>query len=254
MKSLFQNNQFEGFAIFSHKNNWKNILTVLREVMLPHKVFFFFDSERGNHLKVFSKHFEASQINAIEHFLATLPQTHEILTEDPLFKNTPENTVHRLQLIPKSIDIFYYNDLSDIDFTDFLCHTSSVVIDALHYNDFFIQEKNRLNFAIQLVFMALVRADKNLIIQNLKNLYTNAGNIGHNTPLLGFFKDVQQIETEDNIENWVLDWLNISEDFLQKNTFQVMVESICQLLEIRSFSHQLFLITIFVLNETNATE
>jgi hypothetical protein len=247
MKSLFQNNQLEGLMIFVYKENWKNTLLNLRKLANAEAFFFFFDSERGSHLKVFSNQFDETQINQIKVFLDTLPQT-KPQTEDILFKNVPENTVQRIQLIPRAFDIFYEEDVSDKKMAIFLCQLSNVIIDALEYNDFFIQEKNRMNFAIQLIFMALVRVDKTKITQNLNVLFgDNYESVEENLPLSNFYQEVQQIEHEEEIEAWVLNWLAISEDFLQENSIQTLVESICVMLEISTFSTQLLLIVRLVL-------
>jgi hypothetical protein len=247
MKSLFQNNQLEGLMIFVYKENWKNTLLNLRKLANAEAFFFFFDSERGSHLKVFSNQFDETQINQIKVFLAKLPQT-KPQTEDILFKNVPENTVQRIQLIPRAFDIFYEEDVSDKKMAIFLCQLSNVIIDALEYNDFFIQEKNRMNFAIQLIFMALVRVDKTKITQNLNVLFgDNYESVEENLPLSNFYQEVQQIEHEEEIEAWVLNWLAISEDFLQENSIQTLVESICVMLEISTFSTQLLLIVRLVL-------
>lgn len=251
MKHLFQNNQLEGLTLFSNKINWKNLLHALKEQISPCQFFFFFDSERGDNLKIFYKNLDAAKLKSIEDFLNNLPKTQATIATDPLFENAPENTLHRVHLIQSSFDISYENELLDETFVAFLNQTSNIIIDALDYNDFFIHEKNRLNFAIQLVFMALVRADKNAIAQNLNSVYDSSTNITDNqSPLIVFFKEVQQIETEEKIETWVQDWLTISAGFLQKNKFQTLVESICVMLEISSFSLQLLLISQYVLNKS----
>ncbi|MDZ7900478.1 MAG: hypothetical protein U5N85_20940 [Arcicella sp.] len=182
-------------------------------------------------------------------FLSTLSLTQtEPQTEDVLFKNVPENTVHRIQRIPRGYDIFYEEPISDEKMKLFLCQLSNVMIDALEYNDFFIREKNRMNFAIQLIFMALVRVDKTKITQNLDDLLGNNHEpVEENLPLSNFYREVQQIENEEEIETWVLDWLAISEGFLQENSFQTLVESICIMLEISSFSTQLLMMVGAVL-------
>lgn len=249
MKSLFLNNQLEGLMIFVNKENWKNTLFAIRKLANAEAFFFFFDSERGSHLKLFSTHFEEAEINQIKVFLDTLPPTQTtIQSEDILFKNVPENTIQRIQLIPKTLDIVYDNAITDKKMAFFLCQLSNVIIDALEYNDFFIQEKNRINFAIQLIFMALVRTDKTRITQNLNALFgNNYESMEENLPLSNFYQEVQQIENEEEIEEWVLNWLTISEDFLQENPFQTLVESICMMLEIRTFSTQLLMIVRVVL-------
>jgi hypothetical protein len=249
MKSLFQNNQLEGLMIFVHKENWKNTLLNLRKMANGEAFFFFFDADRGAHLKVFSQKFDETQISQIKAFLNTLLSTQtKPQTEDILFKNVPENTVQRIQLIPRAFDIFYEKGVSDKKMAIFLCQLSNVIIDALEYNDFFIQEKNRMNFAIQLIFMALVRADKTRITQNLNVLFgDNYESTEENLPLSNFYQEVQQIENEEEIEVWVLNWLAISEDFLQENSIQTLVESICIMLEISTFATQLLLIVRLVL-------
>lgn len=250
MKHLFQNNQLEGLTLFSNKIHWKNILFAIREQISPCQFFFFFDSERGDNLKIFCKNFDAAKLKSIEDFLNNLPKTQTTIANDPLFENAPENSLHRVQLIQSSFDISYENELSDEDFMVFLCKASNIIIDALDYNDFFIHEKNRLNFAIQLVFMALVRADKVTITHKLNSLYDFDINIDNQSPLINFFKEVQQIETEEKIEIWVQNWLNISAVFLEKNKFQTLVESICVMLEITGFSSQLLLISQSILNKS----
>jgi hypothetical protein len=255
MKSLFQNNPLEGLMIFVKKENWKNTLLVIQNLRIDKPFFFFFDSERGSHLKLFANQFDETSINQIQAFLATLSQTEvEPQTEDILFKNVPENTIQRIQLISRVSDIFYEEGISDKKMETFLCQLSNVVIDALGYNDFFIQEKNRMNFAIQLIFMALVRTDKRQVAQSLNVLLgNNDESVEENLPLSNFYQEVQQIENEEEIEAWVLNWLAISEDFLQENSFQTLVESICMMLEIRTFSTQLLLIVQLVLKEEYKT-
>ncbi len=255
MKHLFQNNQLEGLTLFCNKTNWKDILHAVREQISPSQFFFFFDSERGYNIKIFFNYLNAVQLKSIEDFLSDLPKTQAIIANDPLFENAPENTLHRIQLIPKSFEISYEDELTDEFFVAFLCQTSNIIIEGLDYNDFFIHEKNRLNFAIQLVFMALVRADKYAITQNLNSVYDFSMNMTDNqSPLIVFFKEVQQIETEEKIETWVMDWINISAVFLQKSKFQTLVESICLMLEIAGFSSQLLLISQYVLNKSNESE
>lgn len=248
MKTLFTNNQFEGIMVFSHKDNWTTILTFLDKLLGRNQFFFFFDSERGYHLKIFSKNFQSNQLEEIYLFLKTLPISATTSGEDPFFSNIPENSLHYIQYIPQSIDINYHDNLTNDVLDTFLNKLSSVVIDALRYNNFFIEEKHRINFAIQLIFMALVRADKEKIKQELAEVLENLPNkIEHNSPLVEFFKDVQEIESEEKIEAWVINWLNTTADFLSTTTLQTLVESICTTLEIRGFVAQLLYTTQTVL-------
>lgn len=248
MKNLFTNNQLEGFMVFSHKRNWKTIVSFLEETLGQNQFLFFFDSERGYHLKVFSTNIQKNQLNTISSYLEALPVSETPVNEDPLFKNVPENTLHNIKFIPQTINITYPDNLTNGEYVIFLEHLSSVVIDALRYNDFFIEEKNRINFAIQLIFMALVKANKEQIKQELAETLENTlNNIDNNSPLVNFYKGVQQIESEERIENWVINWLNIASGFLNNAPFHTLVETICTMLEIRGFAPQLLYTTKAVL-------
>jgi hypothetical protein len=249
MKSLFEHHPTEGIMVFTEKENWKNTLLLIRNILGNETFFFFFDADRGSHLKVFSTHFEEKSIQQIQAFLQIIPATRNPqLPEDILFKNAPENSIQRILMIPKASDILYKERISEVDFKHFLGQLCHIVIDALAYNDFFIPEKNRINFAIQLLFMALVRTDKNLINRNLSAFFGN-NEIENNSPLSDFYREVQQIESEEEIEEWVLSWLGISEQFLKENSFQILVESVCTVLEIKSFSTQLMMMVYVVLQE-----
>ncbi|GGD47395.1 hypothetical protein GCM10011514_09230 [Emticicia aquatilis] len=248
MKNLFTNNQLEGFMIFSHKRNWKAILSLLEETLDKNQFFFFFDSERGYHLKVFSPSIIKNQLDTISSYLVYLPVSETTVSEDPLFRNVPENTLHNIKYIPQTINITYPDNLASNEYVIFLNNLSSVVVDALRYNDFFVEEKNRINFAIQLIFMALVKANKEQIKKELvETLENTPNNIDNNSPLVNFYREVQQIESEEKIENWVINWLNVASDFLNKAPFHTLVESICTMLEIRNFAPQLLYTTKAVL-------
>jgi len=248
MKNLFTNNQLQGFMVFSHKRNWETILAFLEETLGQKQFFFFFDSERGYHLKVFGTNFKKVQLNIISSYLMSLPIYDVTVSEDPLFKNLPDNSLHTITYIPQPINITYSDNLADNEYLIFLRNLSLVVIDALRYNDFFIEEKSRINFAIQLIFMALVKANKEQIKQELAQTLKNSpNNIDKNSPLVNFYREVQEIESEERIENWVINWLNIASDFLNIATFHTLVESICTMLEIRSFVPQLLYTTKAVL-------
>lgn len=248
MKNLFTNNQLQGFLVFAHKSNWKAVLSFLEETLGQNQFLFFFDSERGYHLKVFSTNIQKNHLNTISSYLESLPVSETPVKEDPLFKNVPENTLHNIKYITQTINITYPDNLADEEYVIFLKYLSSVVIDALRYNDFFIEEKSRINFAIQLIFMALVKANKEQIKQELaQTLENNPNNIDKNSPLVNFYREVQEIESEERVENWVINWLNIASDFLNIATFHTLVESICTMLEIRSFVPQLLYTTKAVL-------
>lgn len=242
MKNLFTNSQLTGFYIFSNKSNWKTILTYLENVLGRNQFFFFFDSERGHHLKIFRETFDAQQIDLIKQFLATLPQSNATFIEDPLFKNVPQNTLLLLQHIPQSSNISYSELLSSEHYINFCQQLSAIIIDALNYNDFFIEEKNRINFAIQLIFMALVKTNKDKIKLELeKTLGQSTQSLSSDSPLVNFYQNVQGIESEEKIEQWVVEWLVIAAEFLNQTSLQTLVDIICVLLEIRGFSTQLLL-------------
>ncbi len=250
MKNLFTNSQLTGFYIFSNKSNWKTILTYLENVLGRNQFFFFFDSERGHHLKIFRETFNAQQIDLIKQFLATLPQSDTTLIEDPLFKNVPQNTLLLLQHIPQSSNISYPELLPSEHYINFCQQLSAIIIDALHYNDFFIEEKNRINFAIQLIFMALVKANKDKIKLELeKTLGQSTQSLSSDSPLVNFYQNVQGIESEEKIEQWVVEWLVIAAEFLNQTSLQTLVDIVCVLLEIRGFSTQLLLTAQAVLKK-----
>lgn len=250
MKNLFTNSQLTGFYIFSNKSNWKTILTYLENVLGRNQFFFFFDSERGHHLKIFRETFDAQQIDLIKHFLEILPKSNPTLIEDPLFKNVPQNTLLLLQYIPQSSNISYPELLSSEYCINFCQQLSTIIIDALHYNDFFIEEKNRINFAIQLIFMALVKANKEKIKLELeKTLVYNPHSLSSDSPLVSFYQNVQGIESEEEIEHWVVEWLIIAAEFLNQTSLQTLVDIVCLLLEIRGFSTQLLLTAQAVLKK-----
>lgn len=249
MKNLFINSQLNGFYIFSNKNNWKTILTYLEDVLGRNQFFFFFDSERGHHLKIFRATFDAQQIDLIKQFLTTLPQSDTTLIEDPLFKNVPQNTLLLLQYIPQSSNISYPELLPSEHYINFCQQLSAIIIDALKYNDFFIEEKKRINFAIQLVFMALVKANKDKIKLELeKTLGSEAQQLDRDSPLVHFYQNVQKIESEEEIQHWVVEWLAIASEFLNQTSLQTLVDIVCVLLEISSFSSQLLLTSQAVLD------
>lgn len=248
MKNLFTNNQLMGFMVFSHKRNWKAILAFLEETIGQNQFFFFFDSERGYHLKVFSTGIQKNQLETISSYLASLPVSEKPAREDPIFKNVPENTLHNIKYVPLTINLTYVDKLVNDEYVIFLKNLSSVVVDALRYNDFFVEEKNRINFAIQLIFMALVKANKEHIKKELAETLENTpNNVDNNSPLVNFYREVQRIESEEKIENWVINWLNVASDFLDKAPFHTLVESICTMLEVRSFTSQLLYTTRAVL-------
>ncbi|GAB2613426.1 hypothetical protein GCM10027035_07400 [Emticicia sediminis] len=250
MKNLFINSHLKGFYIFSNKSNWKTILNQLENVLGRNQFFFFFDSERGYHLKIFRATFDAQQIDLIKQFLTTLPQLDTTLIEDPLFKNVPQNTLLSLQYIPQSVNIAYPELLPSKQYINFCQQLSAIIIDALNYNDFFIEEKNRINFAIQLIFMALVKANKDKIKLELeKVLGSEAQQLDSDSPLVHFYKNVQKIESEEEIQHWVVEWLAIAAEFLNQTSLQTLVDIVCVLLEIRGFSTQLLLTAQSVLKK-----
>lgn len=250
MKNLFTNTHLVGFMVFSHKKNWKTILSFLEETLDSNQFFFFFDSERGYHLKVFGTNIQKKQLDSISSFLVALPVSEVPLSEDPLFKNVPENTLHPIKFIPQTTNITYPDNLAKDDYLIFLNNLSSVVIHALRYNDFFIEEKNRINFAIQLIFMALVKANKDKIRLELeKTLGSEAQQLDSDSPLVHFYKNVQKIESEEEIQHWVVEWLAIAAEFLNQTSLQTLVDIVCVLLEIRGFSTQLLLTAQAVLKK-----
>ncbi|MFY7912750.1 MAG: hypothetical protein ACOVO2_24495 [Emticicia sp.] len=249
MKNLFKDTNIEGFMVFSHKKNWKTLLSFIAKTLEHNHFFFFFDSERGYHLKIFVSEIQKNQLNTITSYLKSLPLSDASLYEDPLFVNVPENSLHTLKYIPYTHNLTFPENITSQEYFIHLKNLSAVVIGALQYNDFFVEEKNRINFAIQLVFLALVKADKTLLMQELAKASVNfTDNISSNSPLFNFYKEIQLIETEENIEEWVINWLINGAEFLNKTNLHTLIGSICMLLEIRGFTDQLYYTTKAVLN------
>lgn len=243
MKTLFTGNRLEGINIFIDKLNWKITLNFLNQLIGETNFFFFFGSERGSHLKIFTPQISDYQIAEIEKFLIELPKYSQLTSQDPLFKNAEQNTVHRFSNIDSRTDFVS----KKVNFYEFICQTSETIISALNYNDFFLEEKSRINMALQLAFLALVKTDKKRIFDEL---YLDFCNSKEQIPvqLINFFNEIQAIESEEETQKWVLDWISNSSAFLTDNKFNLLLETITQILEIREFTETIAKTTYLVLN------
>lgn len=243
MKTLFTSIEFEGIVIFTDKSNWKLVLNFLKDNFGSSHFFFYFGSERGSHLKVFAEKISEVQFNEIQTFLKTIPSFAETSPQDPLFSNAPQNCVFRFSNIQSQADFL----INNTEFYPFIYQLSTTIIAALNYNDFFIEEKNRINLATQLTFISLIDADKNLIMSELNQQFKNQS-IKVQPQLVSFYKELQTIKQEEDTQEWVLNWIDYTADFLKSNSFALLVESITQILEIRDYSEVLARISYGVLN------
>jgi hypothetical protein len=256
MRNLFTSLKLEGIIIFVSKKHWKVTLLKVREIFSSKPFFFYFDSERGYQIKLFSENISDFEISTLKNFIGTLPKEIQLAELDPLFKNANPGAVQRINAVSKTESLVIPKHFSSSEFMIFLSSVSNVFTDAIVYNDFFIDETNRINFSIQLFFIALSKASKTEILEDLKRNFThdskNATFQKVDSVLYDFFLEVQTIELEPEIELWVDNWLKISEDFLKRNSSILLCNYICQILEIESFANSLLLTSMVILEKFKA--
>lgn len=232
--SVFTKNNLEGLKIFVEKPNWKATLNFIQNNVYSHDFFFFFDSERGANLTVFKENITKEDITKIKNYTLTFPATDKKQPEDALFKNFENNSVMKTGWVSENADIEIPDGINNA--IHFEKNLSKILIGALNYNDFFIEEKNRINIALQLTFLATVKMNKIKLYDSLPNLLdlSQLDNIDPN--LIDFYKEIQEIESEQEVEIWVLDWLELTKNYSTLIEIDFIVQSICQALEIRTFA------------------
>ncbi len=232
--SIFTVGNLEGLRVYAEKPNWKSTLNFIQKEVLPDNFFFFFDSERGQNICIFSEKISQKATKQIEDYLESLPKHHVLQARDPLFENFAVNSVVKIDKIPTYADIKLIKSIDEsIGFQKSL---SAVIIGALNYNDFFLEEKHRINIALQMAFLAMVRVDKQKILHSLEK--TAATNELKETDqnILAFFEEIQEIEREENIENWVKSLIALTQKMDSISELNFIHESLCQQLEIRTFA------------------
>lgn len=232
--SLFGTYQLSSIKIFLEKPNWKSTLNFLAEGAFRDKFFFFFDTERGQNLSIYAENFSDEHITELQRFIDSLPRHYLRQPEDFLFANFRDRTILSINKIPVNFDIEIPTDIENA--FDFQKKLGNVIIGALNYNDFFLEEKNRINLALQLVFLSMIRAKRAEISKSLKSI-PEIQKVDEG--LKAFFSEIQDIEKEGNLEKWVVDWLEITATIKSISALEFMIESVCQTLEIRSFSKNL---------------
>ncbi|MBP6620612.1 MAG: hypothetical protein KA188_10205 [Leadbetterella sp.] len=232
--SLFEQNNLEGLRINADKKNWKAILNFVQNDIFPSSFFFFFCSERGPCLIIFTSKISRNDLCNIEHFLEKLPIGVSDCPEDLIFKNFEPNSVERIYKLTQNSNIEVPTSI--IDGFTFEIRLSRILIEALNYNDFFIEEKNRINITIQLAFLALVRVDKNKLLSTIILNEENSQSLNIDQGLLDFFNEVQEIEKDETVEEWVKNWIVLNSNLQNLSEIYFVIESICQVLEIRSFA------------------
>jgi hypothetical protein len=236
--SVFTKSDLEGLKVFVEKPNWKATLNFIQKNVFYNNFFFFFDLERGANLNIFTEKITQDDISKIEKYLISLPDSGLKQAEDSIFSNFKNKSVIKIHAISQNSDIEIPKDMETAIY--FEKQLSNILIGALNYNDFFVEEKNRINIALQLVFLAMVKIDKEKLFVFLpKSLNPKISkNIDPN--LVAFYEEIQDIESEENIEQWVLDWLELTKTIETLAEMDFIIQSICQVLEIRTFATNVF--------------
>lgn len=252
MNTFLASNKFIGFSIFSSPENWQYLLS---ELPNSRRFFFQFDEEKGNHLNVFFYNIQPLDFQKIEEylnvFLIKSENTYLKPLEDLLFKNYDNNVIVPIYFAETTNDLVFNSKLKDNSILNLLFQISRILKDSLHYNNFFLIPKNRLNFAIQLVLLVLTKLDSVSVIKQLKattkedkffKIIFENGKEG----LMNLLRGIHQIEQNQETEKWVIDWIETSNDFLKKTDIVVLIEVICYILNIKQQKNQL----IYLVRET----
>ncbi|MCP9761370.1 hypothetical protein [Lacihabitans soyangensis] len=232
--SIFTKGNLQGLKVYIEKSNWKMTLNFIQEHIFGDNFFFFFDTDRGHNLSIFSEEISEKDIKKLADFIEILPYPNGKQSQDPIFENFPSGSLVKIDKISNHSDIQLINPVKEA--ISFQKNLSAVLIGALNYNDFFIEEKNRINIALQLAFLAMVRANFSKIISSA--IITNPSAIQKEVDpdLMVFFEELQDIENEENIEPWVINWIELTKETETLEEINYIQESVCQALEIRTFA------------------
>lgn len=251
MNTLIGNNSLQGFAVISDPEKWKELLSNLP---FDNEYFFFFNEERGKHINLFFKKTDPKTYKKINNYLVNFlkksENNYQNTENDLLFINFEPNTILPIIHIETVEDLTYGSKIEEETIIEFLFRFNHVLVASMQYNNFFVVEKNRLNFAIQLVLMAFTKIDKkNAIIalekevkddKIFKAIFKNSKN-----SLVSLFQDLQTIKDEE-IENWVKSWLALSNNFVKNLPLLLIIEIICHVLNLKTKKKQL----IYLIKET----
>ena len=248
MLTFFNIKDYRCIHIYTDKSNWKLVLKDLYAGAIAQPFFFFLDAERGYHIKVFAADITEKEIDSISQQVKALPLIAKTAQLDPIFLDVPSNAVIPVYKINEFIDFMVESDAHADQLEKLLVAYSKAIFTALLKKDYFLEESKRINFAIQVAFLSLVRAELSEIKQSLINGFKIDPNSipAVDTVLINFFKDVQKIEDEP-LDEWVKMCIEASEAYLSTAPYHSIVEGICQILEVRSFTNQLLYTTLGVL-------
>lgn len=232
--SIFTKGNLNGLKVYVEKPNWKLTLNFIQENIFQDNFFFFFDSDRGQNLSIFSEEISENDIKKLADFIQTLPIYNIKQSQDPIFENFPNGSLVKIDKISNLSDIPLINPVEEA--ISFQKSLSAVLLGALNYNDFFIEEKKRINIALQMAFLAMVRANCSKIVSSalITNLSINQKEV--DPDLMAFFEEIQDIENEENVELWVSNWIELTQKTENLEELNYIHESICQALEIRTFA------------------
>ncbi len=241
-----------GMSIYAHKQHWLSVLKELQRLLGHQKFYFEFSAERGYNLKVFAfEKFEITFKEELQKFLNELSQLSNQNT-DPFFDNIPTNTFklnnhyyldsHSIELAQFFEDTTGHSEVNPETYKEFLVKLADVIIDALAYNSFFLEEKNRINFAIQLLFTFTTLISNEKGIEDFKREMNEIlGNtvIPADPIILNFYRETRNLKISDENDIWLNKWLEMSTT--TKNTFDIKLISrnICKVLEIEKFTPNL---------------
>lgn len=238
-----------GFCVFLDPKKWQNLLS---DLSILTNFFCFFDEERGKHLKIFFRNSTPQVYQETETYLRKLlvkySSDYENTENDILFKNFEPNTIFQIHHLETNHDIVYDSKILDEFVLNFMFEFSSILMSSLNYNNFFIHEKNRLNFALQLVFLSITQTDLESVIEAFskeikKDKIYEKVFLNSKETLVVFFEEITTIEQENGIEHWVKNWLKLSNSFLKKAPFLLLIEILCQVLNIKTQKKQLIYLT-----------
>ena len=248
MAYLSSHLELYGVHLYSHKENWPVIISSLPAIIEADSYFLFLDAERGYHLKIFARKEFGPLTLRLKQLLYSMP-LYEYHLQDTLFYNIPPNSVIPVNFISENND-FKVEDTGQAHRVFALLNAITRVFTATCINrGFYLDEEKRINFAFQLIFLALSRQNKEQQTKQLEGL-SNQPLPDVDLHLTNFFQDIAGMEsTGEKLESWVSDWLGASETFLSFEKLSLLIECITQSLEIRGFSEKLLLTSYTVLRK-----
>ncbi len=187
-------------ALFIEPNKVVQCLSFLEETLQKGSYFIQIGSEKGNHLKVFLRHFSNQQLKKIK---KKVGQIHELkddgkFTEnenDLLFNNYKDGTVLMLNHIEANKD-FYFKRANDGQvLKTFLMASGHLFLQALKEHFYGYLEHRRINFSLFLFLLAsseFTKSEKSIIQflnQNFKGAMLLEGKVAQ---IKGLMQEIEE--------------------------------------------------------------